>query len=226
MHDRVSVITIDGPSGSGKGTIASLLAKRLGWHFLDSGALYRAVAWGIIHYQIPLENHAALADLLPKLKIEMVVNQETGVSNIYCDGIDVTEQIRSPTCSQVASQSSSIPMVRAALLEKQREMRKAPGLVTDGRDMGTVVFPDADLKFFFQATPQERALRRYNQLKAKGKDVTLRDIERELCLRDRRDEGRSISPSKPAPDAVMIDTTGLSIESVFQAVYQYASPFL
>lgn len=226
MGDRVLVITIDGPSGSGKGTIASLLAKRLGWHFLDSGALYRAVAWGILHYNVSLEDHVALEALINGLQIDMKVGDATAQPSIFCDQIEVTDEIRSEACSQMASRSSSIPMVRAALLEKQRVMRQSPGLVTDGRDMGTVVFPDADLKFFFQAAPEERAKRRYNQLKAKGKNVTLRDIERELRLRDQRDESRAVSPSKPAPDAVLIDTTGLSIESVFQAVYQHASPFL
>lgn len=218
------VITIDGPSGSGKGTIAQCVAKTLGWHYLDSGALYRAFAWSVIYNKIDLNDHAALQALLKHISIDMRVSKQGEIAEIFYDHQNITEEIRSETCGQMASKCSAIPFVREALLNQQRSMRKPPGLVTDGRDMGTVVFPDATIKFYFQANVHVRAERRYHQLKEKGKHVNLRDIERELQVRDERDANRPVSPTKPAPDAILIDTTQLSADEVLQLVLSHIAP--
>lgn len=218
----IPIITIDGPSGSGKGTIAQLLAKKLHWHFLDSGVLYRVIGWAVLNEQIDPTDLNALQNLINHIKIEMKVSEIGNDPHIFCNNQEVTSEIRSEACSQMASITSAIPVVRAALLECQREMRKMPGLVTDGRDMGTVVFPDAILKFYITASLDERANRRYNQLKANGKNVSLRDIHRELQVRDERDQSRAISPTKPADDAEIIDTTHLTIDDVLQLVLQRA----
>ncbi len=218
MGNTPPVITIDGPSGSGKGTIAQLLAKELGWHFLDSGALYRAIAWGVMDAGIDLSDHYAIAALIDESVVEMPVSTRGDSAKILFNKQDITEEIRSEACSKMASKTSAIPQVRAALLDRQRAMRQPPGLVTDGRDMGTVVFPDASVKFFFLASVEERAKRRYNQLKEKGKRVSLPDIEQELRARDERDASRPISPTKPARDAIMIDTTVSGIEGVLAEV--------
>ncbi|HLB56471.1 MAG TPA: (d)CMP kinase [Coxiellaceae bacterium] len=217
---NIPVITIDGPSGSGKGTIAQLLAKKLHWHFLDSGVLYRVIGWAVLQNQVDPSDLNALQNLINHIKIEMKVSEISDDPHIFCDNQEVTSEIRSEACSQMASITSAIPLVRTALLDRQRAMRKAPGLVTDGRDMGTVVFPDAILKFYITASLDERANRRFNQLKAKGKNVNLRDIHRELQVRDERDQTRAISPTKPANDAITIDTTNLNIESVLKLVLQ------
>ncbi len=209
------LITIDGPSGSGKGTISVMLSKALGWHVLDSGAIYRAVAWAILHYRVALEDEHALQSLLKRIQI---VIQD---SMVRCDGHDITQAIREEACGIMASQSSALPTVRQAILQYQRDFRRSPGLIADGRDMGTVVFPDAPLKFYFNAKPEERALRRHKQLQEKGINVSLRDIQEDLVERDRRDVSRSASPAKPAEDAVVIDTTNLSIEEVFAVVMNH-----
>lgn len=221
----IPVITIDGPSGSGKGTIAQLLAKKLGWHFLDSGALYRAIAWAVLHEKIDPANLGEIEKLLSALSIEMQIPEMGGDAIILCNQQDITDEIRTEACGQMASIISAIPLVRAALLDRQRAMRKAPGLVTDGRDMGTVVFPDANLKFYLTASLEERALRRFNQLKNRGKHVSLRDVQEELHVRDQRDANRAIAPSKPAPDVVLIDTTHLGVADVMRLVLQQASIF-
>lgn len=217
---RIPVITIDGPSGCGKGTIAQMLAQKLGWHFLDSGALYRAVGWSVVHEKIDPSDSVALQHLVNHIKIMMQASDIGSDAKIYVDNYDVTDDIRSEACGQMASVTSAVPLVRAALLARQRAMRQLPGLVTDGRDMGTVVFPDATLKFYFLANAEIRAERRYNQLKQKGERVSLPDILAELCVRDERDASRAISPTKPAIDVVVIDTTHLDVNGVFQAVLQ------
>lgn len=217
----VPVITIDGPSACGKGTIAQLIAKKLQWHFLDSGVLYRVVGWAVIHQGISPDDHVALHHLIDNIKIEMQVSDIGEEAAIFCNNHEVTSEIRSEACSQMASKTSSIPFVRAALMDLQRNSRKVPGLVTDGRDMGTVVFPDATLKFYFLASVEERAKRRYNQLIKKGLHANLRDVQEELRLRDERDANRLIAPLKPAEDAIIIDTTHLDIEGVVDAVWQH-----
>lgn len=219
----IPVITIDGPSGSGKGTIAQLLAKRLGWHFLDSGVLYRVVGFAVQDANINLADLNALSQLIHRMNITMQVSEIGDNPRIFLNNQEVTDDIRSEACAQMASITSAIPLVRAALLDRQRLMRKAPGLVTDGRDMGTVVFPDALLKFYVTASLDERAKRRFHQLKQKGGHVSLADVHRELRVRDERDANRAIAPAKPADDVIQIDTTDLTIESVLQLVLQQVS---
>ena len=217
----IPVITIDGPSASGKGTIAQLLAKKLKWHFLDSGVLYRIV--GLIAWRKGIEfvDYSALENLIKNINIKMQISDIFDNPKIFVDNQEITEEIRSETCSKLASQVSAIPIVRTALLARQRQMQQLPGLVTDGRDMGTVVFPKATLKFYFQASAEVRAERRYKQLISRGKDANLRDVLEELCERDVRDANRPISPTKPAADAILIDTSTLSIEAVLREVYQH-----
>lgn len=217
----IPVITIDGPSGSGKGTIAQLLAKKLEWHFLDSGMLYRAVGWAALRDQIDVADHAALKQMVSDLNLHMSIEERGDEAKIFVDHEDITDMIRSEACSQMASITSAIPLVRAALLERQRQFRQAPGLVTDGRDMGTVVFPDATLKFYLTASAEERAKRRFSQLKQKGKHVSLPDILRELQVRDERDANRAIAPAKPADDVILVDTTSLDVNSVLETVWQH-----
>jgi cytidylate kinase len=211
------VVTIDGPSGSGKGTISRLVAARAGWHLLDSGALYRLVALaGVKAASAPddAEGHARLA---ASMEIRFGVRPDGG-ELVTLAGVEVTEQIRSEAIGQGASRVAAWPAVRTALLERQRAFAIPPGLVADGRDMGTVVFPGADLKIFLTASPAERALRRYKQLKDKGSDVSLPALSREITERDLRDSTRAVAPLKPAPDAEVIDSTGLTIEQVVDRV--------
>lgn len=215
------VITIDGPSGSGKGTISQLLAREMGWHFLDSGAIYRAVAWAVMHYQISIDDSHGLACFINQLNIRMIEGQGNKPAQIFVNDYEVTQEIRQQECGQMASKIGVISEVRKALLSLQRQMRMPPGLIADGRDMGTVIFPDAEVKFFLTASAAERAQRRYNQLKEKGISVTLRSILEELEERDERDRTRAISPTKPADDVILIDTTSLTVKQVFAKVMEY-----
>jgi cytidylate kinase len=211
------IVTIDGPSGSGKGTISRAVAVRAGWHLLDSGALYRLVALAGQKSTLKpddVEGHARLAG---SMDVRFDVGNDGG-ELIMLAGEEVTNQIRSEVAGQGASRVAAWPSVRSALLERQRAFAKAPGLVADGRDMGTVVFPGADLKVFLTASPDERALRRYKQLKDKGSDVSLPALSREITERDHRDSTRAVAPLKPAPDAETIDSTGLTIEQVIDRV--------
>lgn len=206
------VITIDGPSGTGKGTVSSLLATELGYFFLDSGMLYRALAWAVLEQRIDIVNDHALQQCIDDVNIGLS-DQE-----IYCNNVDVSNAIRQEAVGLMASKISANPLVRKRLLRLQRDQRRLPGLVTDGRDMGTVVFPDARLKIFLTASPEERAKRRFNQLKKKGIDVSLRQVREELDIRDRQDRDREQSPLKPADDAIIIDTTLMSVQAVLQEI--------
>ena len=208
------MITIDGPSGSGKGTISRLVAARLGWHFLDSGALYRLVALAAMHHAVSLDDEISLKTLAAHLDVQFQADKDGIESRIILEGEDVTDTIRTEDCGKAASVVAALPTVRQALLQRQRAFRESPGLVADGRDMGTVVFPDAQLKVFLTASRDERARRRYKQLNEKGVSVNLQHILGELAERDARDSGRSVSPLRAATDAVIIDTTRLTIEEV------------
>jgi cytidylate kinase len=220
MENHIPAITIDGPSGVGKGTIAHRVAKQLGWHLLDSGAIYRAIGWALLHYNVDINDESELKHLLKQVQIT-IEDPKLGQSpKIICDGHEITDAIRQEACGNIASQVSALPVVRQAVLQYQRDFRRLPGLVADGRDMGTVVFPDATVKFFFDANPLERARRRYQQLQDQGINVSLRDIQADLVARDQRDKERAISPTKPAVDAIIIDTTHLDIDEVFSLILQ------
>lgn len=213
MQKNIPIITVDGPSGSGKGTLSRRLAQALGWHFLDSGALYRVLALAAMKHTVSLENHETLTVLATHL--DVVFEEPVG---ILLEGQEVTLTIRTEECGGAASKVAAIPAVREALLERQRAFLAPPGLVADGRDMGTVVFPQANLKIFLEASAQERARRRQAQLKEQHIDVSLDDLFAEIVARDARDRERSISPLVPAADAIVLDTTVMPIQAVFEAV--------
>ena len=209
----VPVICVDGPSGSGKGTIAQRLAEGLEFHLLDSGALYRLAALAAARRQVDLDDEQALAAVAAGMSPSFEPTAERGL-RIRLDGDNVTADIRAEEVGMNASRLAAMPSVRQALLKRQRAFRRPPGLVADGRDMGTVVFPDALLKIFLTASAEERALRRHKQLKEKGVGVSLRALFKDIEARDAQDEQRQASPLKPADDAVIIDSTGLSIAQV------------
>jgi len=213
------IVTIDGPSGSGKGTISRAVARHVGWHLLDSGALYRLVALAGLAAGAASEDQERHAELAARMDVRFGSHPDGG-ERVWLDGRDVTGEIRSEAAGQGASRVAAWPGVRAALLERQRAFARAPGLVADGRDMGTVVFPGADLKIFLTATPEERALRRHKQLKDKGSDVSLPALSREIAARDLRDQTRQIAPLRPAPDACVIDSTGLEVGAVVGRVLE------
>lgn len=206
------VITVDGPSGSGKGTLCALLARQLGWNLLDSGALYRLLAFAAGNHGIALTNEEALKQLAAHLDVQFIDKR------IILEGEEVTEAIRNEQVGAGASMVASLPAVREALLQRQRAFQEMPGLVADGRDMGTVVFTDAPLKIFLTASAEERARRRYLQLKAKGDDVNLASLLDEIRARDERDTQRAVAPLKPAADAILLDSTELSIEQVLERI--------
>jgi len=216
----IPVITIDGPSGSGKGTVAVRIAEKLGFTLLDSGALYRSVGIAALRGGIDLRDHQQIAELARHLNIEFGVSSP---DSVWLDGEDVSLEIRTDIGSELASQIGAIPAAREALYERQLAFRKAPGLVADGRDMGTVVFQDAIIKIYLTARPEERAQRRYKQLIDKGIDASLADLLRDLKERDARDSERPISPLKPAKDAVVLDTTDLHIDQVVEQVLDLVS---
>lgn len=210
----VPVITIDGPSGVGKGTLSRKLAQHLGWHFLDSGALYRILALAAQRRGVADQDEAGLARLADALAIRFEEGSDAS-AEIFVDGERVTSAIRADEVGAFASRIAVLPQVRAALLERQRRFRQPPGLVADGRDMGTVVFPDATLKIFLTASVEERARRRQKQLREHGVSVNLHEISRDIEARDNRDRTRAVAPLKPAADAKVLDTSGQSVEKSF-----------
>lgn len=220
--DSVPVLTIDGPSGSGKGTISRLVTRQLGWNYLDSGALYRAVGVAAGWKDIDLGDPAALVRCAFDTRIDF---EETGAGlRVLVNGSDATDELRTETAGAAASAIAAIAEVREALKARQRAFRRPPGLVADGRDMGTVIFPDAAHKVFLTASADERAQRRYKQLKDKGVSVTFAGLLREILARDARDASRAVAPLRPADEAVIIDTTGVAIDEVVARVLAVMTP--
>lgn len=222
MNDAaVPVIAIDGPSGSGKGTVARRVAEALGWRLLDSGALYRVVAVAAADRGIAEDDADALAACAGTLDIVFDVDGQGG-ERIRVDGVDVTDRVRAEDTGTAASRIAAVGALRTALLDVQRGFRRAPGLVADGRDMGTVVFPDARCKVFLTASAEARAERRYKQLKEKGFDGTLAALFDDIVSRDARDAARAVAPLRPATDAIQLDSTGLDVDTVVQRVLELA----
>jgi len=219
---NVPVITVDGPSGSGKGTICRLLANELGWGLLDSGALYRLTALAARHHGVALDDEEALVVLAGHLDVQFLADENGEEVQVVLEGEDVTTAMRTEQAGNDASKVAVIPAVRDALLERQRAFAELPGLIADGRDMGTVVFPSAVLKIYLDASAEERARRRYNQLINKGLDASLEAILADIRARDDRDMNRSVAPLKPAQDAVVLDSTTMTIEQVLSAVLDEA----
>lgn len=213
MSVKIPVFTLDGPSGAGKGTVSRALAKRLGWHYLDSGAIYRSLAIAVLEKGVSLDDIEEIVKIAQAMKLSF---QSDETPKIVLDGRDITSRIQTETCGNTASKIAAYGPVRCALLQKQREFRQPPGLVADGRDMGTVVFPDASYKVFLTASAEERAMRRYKQLKEKGNNVSLSHLTKEIEERDRRDRERSEAPLTMAEGAVLVDSSRLTIEQVIE----------
>ena len=217
MHPT-PVVTVDGPSGAGKGTLSALLAEKLNWHLLDSGAIYRVLAVAAMHHDLPIDDEAAIVPLASGLDVSF--ETENNQRRVVLEGEDVTDDIRTEEVGAVASQIASLARVREALLRRQRAFQETPGLIADGRDMGTVVFPDAVVKLFLTASAEARAERRYTQLKDKGMDVNIARLLTDIKARDKRDSQRSVAPLVPAEDAVIIDSTDLDINQVFDSAME------
>ncbi|MFT6163451.1 MAG: cytidylate kinase [Zhongshania aliphaticivorans] len=214
----VPVIAIDGPSGSGKGTLCQTLARHFGWHLLDSGALYRLTGMAADRHGVALDDELAVAELAKNLDVQFVPGAAGEPTSVLLEGDDVSGELRTEKTGLLASKVAVLGAVRSALLQRQRDFAQAPGLVADGRDMGTVVFADAPLKIFLTASAEERAERRYKQLKSKGDNVNLATLLGEIQARDKRDSERELAPLKPAADAIQLDSSGLGIEEVFERV--------
>jgi cytidylate kinase len=212
------VITVDGPSGSGKGTVCRLLAEKLGWDVLDSGAIYRVLSLAALHHQIALDNEEALVPLAANLDVQFLIDSDTNAGKIILEGEDVTTTIRNEEVGAAASKVAALPRVREALLRRQRAFRTENGLIADGRDMGTVVFPDAPLKIFLTASAEERARRRFVELNERGLDVTLSGLLQDIQACDDRDMNRAVAPLVPAEDAIELDTSELNAQQVFDKV--------
>lgn len=210
------VIAIDGPSGSGKGTLSQLVAKKLGFHLLDSGALYRLVALSAVQQSANIHDEIAIAKIAASLDVRFDVQGNTAITLL--NNQDVTADIRREDVGMNASVVAAYPLVRAALLQRQKDFAQAPGLVADGRDMGTTVFPDAPVKIFLTASAEARAERRYKQLQEKGASVNMEELVKDIKARDERDTNRAVSPLVPAADALLLDSTSLTIEQVFDKI--------
>jgi cytidylate kinase len=217
----IPIITIDGPSGSGKGTVSRAVAAALGWHLLDSGALYRLVALAAMRNRIDPADRGAHARIAEGMRVRFGADA-SGQERVWLEGNDVTSELRTEQAGEAASRVAAIPEVRTALLDRQRRFAERPGLVADGRDMGSVIFPGAALKIFLTASPDERARRRHKQLKQKGLDVSLPALSREIAQRDARDTGREAAPLRAADDAVHLDSTGLDIDEVVARILRLA----
>ena len=219
MTNNIPVIAVDGPSGVGKGTLCQALANHLNWHLLDSGAIYRVLALSALQQNIALDDTKQLATLA--LSLPLTFDSNSDDVKVLLDGVDVSRDIRTEETGGVASKVASINEVREALLQRQRDFRQLPGLVADGRDMGTVVFTDAPVKIFLDASAQSRAERRMKQLQDKQIHAKFGEILQEITARDERDRNRAVAPLKPAVDALIIDTTSLSIQDVFNQSIMY-----
>lgn len=219
LPEPVSVVTIDGPSGSGKGSLCQMLARELGWHLLDSGALYRIVGLAAEKREVSFSDEAALAKLAANLNVEFRAGESGEPSRVFLDGEDISAAVRSETSGALASRVAVYNGVRDALKALQRGFARAPGLIADGRDMGTVIFPNAQLKIYLTASAEERANRRYKQLINKGENVNIGALLEDIKERDDRDMNRAVAPLKPAVDAIMLDSTGVSIDAVFRQVF-------
>lgn len=219
MTVQAPVITVDGPGGAGKGTLCQLLAEQLNWCLLDSGAIYRVLALAAQHHDVAVDNETDLIPLAAYLDVQFPI--EAGQVKVVLEGEDVSRVIRNEQVADAASQIAAFPRVREALLRRQRAFRTLPGLIADGRDMGTVVFPDAQVKIFLDASAEERANRRLLQLQEKGIDVTFERLLSEIEARDERDRNRVVAPLKAAEDALVIDSTDLSIKEVLEKVLEF-----
>ncbi|MEZ8885523.1 (d)CMP kinase [Vibrio sp. 10N.222.54.F6] len=219
MPSQSPVITVDGPSGAGKGTLCMLLADKLGFHLLDSGAIYRVLALAAIHHGVDTESEDALVPLATHLDVQFVA--EGDLVKVILEGEDVSGELRKEETGMAASKVAALPRVREALLRRQRAFSAAPGLVADGRDMGTVVFPEAEAKIFLDASAEERASRRLKQLQQKGLDVKFDDLLSEIQERDDRDRNRPVAPLRPAEDALVLDSTSMNIEQVVEKALHY-----